>query len=179
MSVRDKNVAVRRDQHIARLIERVGPVSRDSRLAERQQHFSVLAELENLVALPIFGVAIRDPHIVVFIYKETMRPHNHPRAKAFHQIARRIEFQNGREVRFGAGSSAAPFDDPDAFAVAIDVRADHLSPRPPLGQLRPVLDRAIRIGRGIRIGLGECLCTRHPAHNHGRDSQREDDAFQT
>src|SRR5260221_9706209 len=130
MSIRDENIAVRRDEHVARLIESDRSVSLDSRLAERQHHFPILAELENLVACPGFAIAVRHPYIIVFIYEEAMRPHDHSCAKTFHQISRRIEFQDGREARIGTGSSAASFDDPNALSVAIDVRADHLPPRP-------------------------------------------------
>src|SRR4029077_2216341 len=102
MSVRDEDVAARRDEHIARLVECIRAVSRHPRFAQRQQHLSVLAKLEDLVPFPGLAIAIRYPNIVIFIYEKAMRTDNHPRAKALHQIARRIEFENWRKVRSGA-----------------------------------------------------------------------------
>jgi len=134
-------------------------------------------EFENLVTLAVFSLAVGHPDVAVVIHIEAVREHEQPFAETFHQIARRIEFQNRRQIRFGARSSAAPFDHPYALAVAIDVRADHLSPRTPLGQLRPVLHGAIRIRRGIGIGLRRCLLARYSGQKGENNPKRGDVAI--
>jgi len=75
------------------------------------------------------------------------------------------------------GNSAAPFENPDASSIAIDVHADYLSPSSPLGQLRPVFYRAVGIGRRIGIGLAVCVCARHPGHYRGNYSEHEENTI--
>src|SRR5262249_54885206 len=51
MTVRDEDVAVRRDHDVRRLIEEIGPRARDAGLAERHEHLAGGAELEHLMTL--------------------------------------------------------------------------------------------------------------------------------
>ena len=61
MPVRGEDVAIGSDRDGIRLIEGVRSVARDSRLAERHQDLSLRIELEDLVALSIFALAVGEP----------------------------------------------------------------------------------------------------------------------
>ena len=105
MAVPDEDIAVRRDQDGGRLIEGVRAICGDSSLTERHQELAVLTELENLVALsvspgilPVGPFPVRHPDVSIPVHVDPMRTNEHARAKALHQLSRRIELQYGRDV---------------------------------------------------------------------------------
>ncbi|PYS55072.1 MAG: hypothetical protein DMG13_05765 [Acidobacteria bacterium] len=87
MPVADENVAVRRDHNIGRSIEGVGTFRSNAGLAQRHQHLSIRAELEDLVAFAILSLRIGHPDVAVAVYSHPVSLHEHPRAKAFHELA--------------------------------------------------------------------------------------------
>src|SRR5207244_11838993 len=121
MSVGDENIAIRRDDDIRRPIESLRAVAGDSWLAERHQDSSIRTELEDLVAFAVFSVAIGHPHVSFLVHADAVRKHEHAGAEASQELARWIEFENGRQVRTGAAVSAAPLRDPYAI-VRLDAR---------------------------------------------------------
>src|SRR5690242_9891726 len=113
MPVTHENVAVRSNGHRRGPVEGVRAVSGDSRLAQGHKHFSVRIEFEDLVALSVAALGIRDPNISLSIHKNAVWNHQHSRRKAFHKFSGRIEFQNGGIALAQAGSSAASLRHPD------------------------------------------------------------------
>jgi hypothetical protein len=67
---------------------------------------------------------------------------------------------------------AASFGDPDALAVLVDVDRAQRSPRPSGRKLRPVLDRAIRIGFAIGGGADGTGLPRAGFHADGDEHVR-------
>jgi hypothetical protein len=80
-----------------------------------------------------------------------VRPVDQARAEADDLAAGCIEFLQRRHARSDTGLAAAAIVDPEARAVAVDVDADCLSPRPAFRQLRPMFDDVIRIWCAVRI----------------------------
>src|SRR6266853_3478487 len=102
MSVADENVAVRSDGHRRRPIESVRTVASHSRLAKRHQHLSIRAELEDLVALSVASLGVSYPYAPIPIHEDTVRNHEQSSAEALHQLAGRVEFEDGRFGMAGA-----------------------------------------------------------------------------
>src|SRR6266851_6520091 len=152
MSVADENVAIRSDGHRRRPIESVRTVAGHSRLAKRHQHLSIRAELEDLVALSVASLGVSYPNAPIPIHEDTVRNHEQSCAEALHQLAGRVEFEDGRFGTARASVSSASLSHPDV-AVAIQTQLGSLSPSPSLGKLRPAINREIRIGLGIGAGL--------------------------
>ena len=184
MSIGDENVAVRRDQHCGRCVELVRTVAGDTGLAERHQHPAVRTELEDLVALSVLAEPVGDPDIAIAVDMQAMREKQQPLAERLHQLARRIEFEDRRQVRSvtgergprfherGRSERSAPLGHPDTGPVGIDIHAAGRTPRASLRQFPPVLDRVIRIGRGIGrradLGAGPYCRDTHCSHNSKR-----------
>src|SRR6476659_3779631 len=123
MSFGDPDFAVRRDEYIIRLIERVG-VARSSRLiaarlAQSHEQFSIGAELEDLMADDFCRgrcrwscrrgrsaarrswqvvLSVGNPDVAVTVHVNTMRKNDHARTETLHQLSGLVEFQNGVEV---------------------------------------------------------------------------------
>jgi hypothetical protein len=174
MSLGHEDGAVRCDQHVVRLVEVAGCCCTSAR-AERHQELAVRAELEHLVApgctrrrtgegigrrsLRTRGVilAVGDPHVAIAIDEDAVREHQQSRAEALHELSRRIELQNRRQVRAGARVRTASFGDPDAATVSVDFNGARRAPFASLGQLKVVRDRAVGIRQRIsrlRVALG-------------------------
>src|SRR5580704_5728840 len=172
VAVGDEDIAIRRDYDVGRAVELVIAIAGDARLADRHQHPPIGTEFYRRFAAAIAGLAIGDPDIAVAVSTEAMWPVDQARAEAHHLPAGGVEFLDRRDARADAGFAAATVVDPKAGAVAVDIDADRLAPRPALGQLRPMLDDVIRIWRAVRIvGLdladGQC---------HGAKNGRADEA---
>src|SRR5262245_43666618 len=145
MPIGDENVAVRRGHYVARTIEGVGPVTGNSRLAERHQHLSVRVELEHLVALAILPGRVGRPDVAVAVDMETVRLIEHSLAKHLQDLARRIELNDRRDVRaLLTGASLAPLKRPD-IAIAVDFDPDGGTPLPTFREFGPALFNTIRI----------------------------------
>src|SRR5207247_2548178 len=110
VAVGDEDVAVWRRDHIARLVERIGTIAWHARLSERQQHLALRTELDHLMALRAFFVALAvgDPDVSVLVDVKAVRKENHAAAKAREHFAgRAIELEDRRERRIGARIRAA------------------------------------------------------------------------
>jgi len=151
VSVGDEDVAIGRDQDIGRPIEGLGPLARDSGLAQRHQHLSIGAELDDRVALAVAASAVGHPNVAIPIREQAVRPIDHAGAEACHQLARGVELLDRRDIRALAGLCAAPIKHPDAGSISIDVDSDRLPPHTAFRKLRPIPFCAIGIGCGIGI----------------------------
>src|SRR6267378_1646800 len=98
MPVRDKNIAIWSNCHSGRHIECVRTISGDSRLAESHQHFSIRAELEDLLAFSGGSLPISDPDVSILIHREPMRKQEHALANTLQKFAGGIKFEDGRKV---------------------------------------------------------------------------------
>src|SRR5207247_6563527 len=105
MPISDENIAVRSRHDVARPIERVRPVAGNPGLAERHQHLSFRVELEYLMALAVFADRVSRPDVAVPVDMETVRLIEHPLAEHPQDLARRIELDDGGEVRALPGLS--------------------------------------------------------------------------
>src|ERR1043165_8752929 len=124
VAVADEDVAVRRDQDGRRHVERVRAIAG---LAERHQELPLGAELEHLMPLAVplrilavRALAIAHPDVPVAVDMDAMWANEHAGAETPDDVARLVELQNRGDVRFGTVVSTAPFEHPDAAAVAID-----------------------------------------------------------
>ena len=88
MSVRDKNVAIRSDRDIGRLIESVRAVSGDSRLAEGHQDPAIGTEFEHLVAFAVFSLSISHPYVAFLVHADSVGKYEQAGPEASQQSAR-------------------------------------------------------------------------------------------
>src|SRR5215472_10757904 len=108
VSVGDEDVAIGRDQDVGRPIEGLGPFARDPRLAQRHQHLSIGAELDDRVALAVAASAVGHPDVAIPVREQAVRPIDHAGTEARHQLARGVELLDRRDIRALAGLCAAP-----------------------------------------------------------------------
>src|SRR5215813_10957759 len=133
VSVADENVAIGRDQNRGRSVEGVRTVACRSGLAEREQDLAVGAELEDLMAFAVLALGVGNPDVAVAVDKNSG-------TETFHQVSGGVEFEDGSEIRAGAGVGPATLGDPDTGAVGIDRDAGGGTPGSALRHLCPVLD---------------------------------------
>ncbi len=176
--VGDEDVAVGRYDDIARRRELTRSAAGLSRSAQGHQHLSLRTELDdNLTAFvplrnPVGGNGVGHPHVAVAIDIEPVRPDEQATAETLHDLAVRPELENGIRLRVAAFVAEASrilealtsHDRPDVPAVGVHRHLADGAHRPAVGQLRPALDDAIRVGRD--------LCDDRPPD--ARD-EREDD----
>ncbi len=98
MSIGDEDISIRSDQDVGRWTEGVRSVACDAGFTEGHQNFSVRAELEHLIAFGIFCRAVNQPDVSLSVHMDSMGADEHPGAKARHELARRIELEDGREI---------------------------------------------------------------------------------
>ena len=95
MAVRDEDVAICANRNAGRPIEQVRPAAADARRADRHQHLTLGADLENRLthhhALRVFRghaedgflvVGIRRPDVAVLVHGEPVRMREEADAKA-------------------------------------------------------------------------------------------------
>src|SRR5262249_33173602 len=143
VSVSDEDVAIGRDHDVGRPIEGVRPVARDAGLAQRHQHLSIGAELDDRVALAVVASAVGHPDVAIPVREQAVWPIDHAAAEARHPLAGGVELMDRRDTRALASLCAAAIVDPDAGAISIDVDSDRLPPHAAFGKLRPILSYAI------------------------------------
>src|ERR1700722_4134441 len=158
MPVGYEDVAVLRNGHAGRAIERIVTRTRNASLSERHEDFPLTAELENLLALAVFALSIGNPDVALGIYRQPVSLHEHPGAKAFQELARSVELED---------SGIAAMEHPDV-AMCIRRNGDHLPPLYARRELRPILDGAVRIGQ-ITGGPGGGSSL-HPGARNRRDN---------
>src|SRR6185503_19024594 len=107
-------------------MEFVWTAARRVRLAERQQHLALRAELEHLMALVAAAEPVGHPDIAVAVDMQAMGEQQQARAEALQQLAGAVEFEDRVKRRAVAGKwprridarwrarFAAAFADPDA-----------------------------------------------------------------
>ena len=145
--VGDEYVAVRRGDHVARLVELAGAAAGDAGFAQAHQLLAFGVELDHLVPLGAFvvPVEIRDPHVAVAVHVEAVRRDEQTRAEARQQLAgMAIELEDGIEVRRVLAGltqpTAAAVVGPDVPVVRVDVDACRGAPLAAGGHLRPIQD---------------------------------------
>ena len=156
--------AIFQDQTITQTVS-VGAVSGD-----------VPVDVELVIMFPTDQANINSK-IPFSVYVEPMRKRELPFAPTVQESARRIEFQNRRDIvptdacgGTGGLGCEAPMQDPDV-AIRITINADRLSPRPAVHvrrKLRPLLDEAIRCGGGL---------PRYSDDRHDEGDQRKSRSF--
>ena len=170
VAVRDEDVAVRRRDHVARLVELARAAARHPRFAQAHQLLALGAELDHLVPLGARLVAfpVGHPHVAVRVHVQAVRRDEQTGAEARQHLARlAIELEDGIEVRGVlaglAQAAAAAVVGPDVPVVRVDVDAGRGAPLAVGGHLRPIQDhlrRRVRQGphhevaRQPRIGCG-------------------------
>ena len=152
-------------------LEEVVGSRRAARLAERQQHLAVRAELDHLVSLGAAGgrshrkrrgrrarrrsgaarrtrrvvLAVDDPDVAVAIDGDAVREDDEAGAEALDQLSVPRRTSAPDRASSQARVRAAALADPDADAVLVDVDRTRRAPRAPFGQLRPAFDGAVGI----------------------------------
>ncbi len=163
----DEDLPVRRDDHVVRLVERLGWRAGLAGRPDHHEDLSFRRELHDLVplapriwrALELGGTgcpAVRRPDVPVAVYEEPVRAHEHVGSEARKEVALGIEAHDGRVVRVHAVVAPAALMHPDVSAVGVHVDAAHASPRPALREHAPVTVRHVlgvrlhRIRRAVR-----------------------------
>jgi hypothetical protein len=72
VAVHDENVPIRGDDDIGWLIERIGTIAGNARLAERHDDLPFGAELEDLVALAWLALGVSNPHVALAIDRDAV-----------------------------------------------------------------------------------------------------------
>ena len=152
----------------------VGGSPASPRRAEREQHLALRAELDDGVALALrvgellqLGRGRRPrvdhPHVALLVDVHAVRPQDDAGAKALHDLAARIELDDGIDGRAGAGIGAATIAGPDVLAVGIDVDRADRSPLAAVGQRAEVADGLVGIRQVVDRGdlgvFGRAGCT--------------------
>jgi hypothetical protein len=132
MAFGDEDVAVGGDGDVAGLIEETRRVARNAGFAKRHKDFAFGTEFENLLALAIFALLVRNPEIALGINRRAVRKDEHAFAPRFEQLAGCIEFEDGRFATAGAGVVVAAVDDINA-AVGRDFHRCGRGPGTPPG----------------------------------------------
>jgi hypothetical protein len=163
MAVRDKDVAILRDDDVGGLIEGVGSIAGHTGLAERHQQLSVGTELEHLVSFAILTPGIGDPDVPFMVHVEPVRKDEHAGAKALEHLAGSIELHDGLFRPPRAAVHGAPVCHPDV-ALRVDIDGARGSPGASGRQLRPVVNRLV----------GVFLCRSDRSEDNDHDSQARD-----
>ena len=156
VAVRDEDVAAGGDGDVRGLVEGVGPLAGDARLAERQQQLSARAELEDLVALPVSSrarrSATRSPPRSTWMPCGKM---NMPAREARGEAAGRVEHEHGGQARAGAGVRAAP------LATQMDLPSRAISTALVAPHVRPsgIFAQPSTVRYGLGSVLGACAST--------------------
>ena len=163
MTVGDEDVAVRRDEHVGRLVEAVGARRRHALPAERHQHRAVGAELEDLLSHLAVAARIGDPQVAVAIDGGAVREEEQPGAKGPEQPAGLVVYEDRRLGPALAGIVGTPVHDVNrAVGRRLEaVTAAHFTPGGSCPQSRAVRYGCGRSFRGApdevplgRAGLG-------------------------
>ena len=118
------------------------------------------------MVLAVFAGRVTRPDVAVPVDVETMRLIEYALAEHLQDLARRIELDDGGEVRALTGCSAAPLERPD-IAIAVDIDPDGRAPLPAFGELGPALFDT------IRIVLRVCLRCEHRNRDNGCDEKKD------
>src|SRR5262249_40389684 len=94
VTVGNEDVAVRRHQRRGGRVEFIRGAAGNARLAERQQHLAVRAELEDLVALTFLAESVRYPDISFRVDGEAVRKQDEASAETLHELAGFIELED-------------------------------------------------------------------------------------
>ena len=137
-----------------------GRIAGRARRAQGHEYFALWAELDRSVSLACGvgellefigarGTSISYPWVAAPVDSHAVRPDEHPSPKALHNLAVRIELDDGVHVGAGARVGPTTVPCPDVFPVGVDVdRAD----RPPFSAIRqrpPVPYRLVRVGKMV------------------------------
>src|SRR5574341_1432026 len=101
MTVANEDVAVRRNRDVGRRIEFIESRTRNAFLAKRHQDFSVLRQLEHLMA-----AVVSHPDGSLMINGQLVRADEHAGAPGSKQLARGLELKYQIDVRTRPGAGA-------------------------------------------------------------------------
>ena len=125
VSVRDKNIAVRRNHHVTGRPKQVRTHSAGSFFSERKQHFSVFAELGDLQPFGTVFCRLRvcHPDVALFIHIKAVRLHEKTFAEMLQTLACfLVKLDDGVKIRLCAAVCGAAVISPH-IAVRADVDA--------------------------------------------------------
>src|SRR5829696_3849197 len=88
VAVSNEDMSVGSDVNCRWRVELVEAAAWLAGLAERQQHFSIRTELEDLVTLAVLAEAVGHPNVSLAIDMETVRKNEHSPAKGLHELSR-------------------------------------------------------------------------------------------
>ncbi len=179
VAIRPEDVPFVRHHDVARGVEMIRPVTGHARRAEGHQHLARRTEFDHLVASGPLGGAcggdrVGHPHVAVRVHIDPVGPDKHPTPEALHDMAVQVELEDRVQVRIETlvaepfrGGCITPHHGPDMVATRVCRDAAHRAHLPSVRQLRPAINRTIRIGQGLGDGLGSRA-------EPNKDSQRDD-----
>ena len=147
VAVGHEDVAIRSDDHVARLVELAGPAAGLTSRTQAEQLLAFRAKLDHLMALGAGFVPLRvsDPDVAVVVDVQPVRQHEQPGPEACQHLAGvAVELQNRVDGWIGLaaafqGNAAAAVVRPDV-TVGADVDAGRGPPRSTVGQVGPLRD---------------------------------------
>ena len=98
MPVGHEDVAIGRDRHIGRSVERVGALAGFSGGAERHQKLPLSRVLEDLLPFGVMRAAVCQPEEAIPVDTDAVSPDKHASAPRLQHLARCIEFDDVRFV---------------------------------------------------------------------------------
>ena len=160
VAVGDVDAAVGAGHHVVGLVELAVGVARLAGHAQAQQLLALGAEFVDLLALGAFLVVgeVGHPHVAVLVQVDAVRCHHHALADVGEHLAGvtielehridRVVVAIHRPATGRAGGTALV--GPHVAVLWVDVDAGRRSPRPPSGELAPVLG-------DLRRGIGQAF----------------------
>ena len=126
----DEDLAVRRDDDVGRLVERVRAVAGDAGLAERHQQLAVGTELEDLMAFAARRPRVGHPDVAVAIDREAVRERRTSLRPTTSAVCPTVELEDRRFGSSGAGILEAAMHDVDVAVRpgSAPMTAAHFSP---------------------------------------------------
>ena len=152
VTIRDEDVALRRNDHRIGFVKGVLAIALDAGRAQGAQQLAVAVELQDIVADAIADMAVGQPDVIVLVDIHAVRKEKFSRAEGFEEIAIGIELHNGIELGALAVIGAATVGYPD---IALVIHR-HGAGRTHLAagwQLQEVIHLGIGIGIGVGIGV--------------------------
>src|SRR5215468_2982355 len=173
MTVFHEDVAIGRNQHVARSVEHILSFALDTLLPEREQDFSLRAELDDDVLR-----RVGHPHIPALVHVHSVRVGEDTAAEALDLFASLIKGDDRIFCPTLAGVVRwlpASIGDPD-YAFGRNDAGPETAVRSAIAFVTPALPRAVRIGlrirNGVRLRAGGRCCegdthqeTEKPFHN--------------
>ena len=169
MTVRDKNIAVGRDQNRVGFVECVMTGAGDAGLAQDAQHFAVVVELQHVIAEAVPDMTVRHPDVIVLVDGHAVGEKEFSCAERFDEIPMRVEFHHRIELGAVAIIGAAAIHHPDMPLMIHRHR---------IGRTHGAAGRHFeeiadgKVGIGLRVGRIAGPCQANTAKKKKRNQKR-------